>query len=377
MINVFQPSCGEEELAAVGEVFKSNWLGKGGKTSEFEKKFLDWLNITTGNTISVNSCTEALFQIMQAIGLGYGDEVILPTCHFVGTANAIASTGCKPVFCDIDPRTLNATAEFIEGSITSKTKAVCILHYGGLPCDMDDIVSLCNTKNLILIEDSATAIASSYKNRQCGTFGLAGTWSFDAMKILVCGDGGMIYTPDVDLAHKIRQQTYLGLMSPSGFANSVDTKWWEFQIDCFGRRSIMNDISAAIGITQLSRLPGFINKRKKLTKRYDELLGYFSWLSIPPNIPDHKTSSYYMYWIQLKTEEERNNLARYLRTNNIYSTFRYYPLHLVDLYKQTDVRLTNAEYSSRRTLCLPLHQSMNLDDIDFICTKIYEFKESK
>lgn len=377
MINVFQPSCGEEELAAIGEVFASSWLGKGPKTSRFEEEFLGWLHAGGGETIAVNCCTEGLFQTMRAIGLGRGDEVVLPTCHFVGTANAIASTGCKPVFCDVDPRTLNVTAEYIEDKLTPRTKAVCLLHYGGLPCDMDDILSLCKARSLLLVEDSATAIASSYKGLRCGTFGLAGAWSFDAMKILVCGDGGMIYTPDADLARKLRQETYLGLMSPSGFTNSVDAKWWEFQIDCLGRRAIMNDIAAAMGLTQLARLPGFIEARKKLAESYDAVLKDYSWLAIPPAIPDYKESSYYMYWIQLVTEADRDGLASFLRKNGVYSTFRYYPLHRVDLYGQTGAKLPAAEYASARTLCLPIHQSMSLDDIEFICAKIHDFKGCK
>lgn len=376
MINVFQPSCGVEELNAVNEVFQSNWLGKGKKTAAFEQGFLSWLHSSSGHALSVNCCTEALFQIMAALDLGANDEVILPTCHFVGTANAIASTGCKPVFCDIDSRSLNTTADYIESRITPKTRAVCLLHYGGVPCDMDDILSLCKAKNLTLIEDSATAIASTYKGKSCGTFGYASVWSFDAMKILVCGDGGMIYTPDADFAHKLKQHMYMGLMSQSGFSNSVDSKWWEFQIDCFGRRAIMNDISAAIGLEQLKKLPDFIQARKSLAEYYDIKLKDFSWFAIPPALPEHITSSYYMYWIQMENEADRDNLAGFLRKNNIYTTFRYYPLHHVDLYGQKDAKLPNAESASLRTLCLPLHQTMTFEDIDYICNKIYEYKGS-
>lgn len=373
MINVFQPCCGEEELNAVSQVFKSNWLGRGKKTNEFEKKFLEWLG-GVGYVISVSCCTEGLFQVMDTLGFKKGDEVILPTCHFVGTANAIAATGCRPVFCDIDERTLNVTAEHIERRLTSKTRGVCILHYGGLPCDIDDIKSLCDSKNIFLIEDAATAVASSYKGKACGTFGHAATWSFDAMKILVCGDGGMIYTSDEDLRHRIAQKLYLGLLSSSGFSNSVDSKWWEFQIDCFGRRAIMNDISAAIGLTQLTKLPSFIESRKMIAERYDELLKQISWIKTPPKIPKYKKSSYYMYWIQLESGEDRDKLAIYLRENGIYTTFRYYPLHRVKLYDHDGFKLSSADRASQRTLCLPLHQSVSFEDVDHICKTIYNFK---
>ena len=312
---------------------------------------------------------------MKCFDITEGDEVILPTCHFVGTANAIADTGAKVVFCDVDDRSLNTTAKYIEEKITSRTKAVCILHYGGVPCELDEIVKLCEEKNLILIEDTATAVASLYKGQACGTFGQAGLWSFDAMKILVCGDGGMICLKDEKNFYKLKQNLYLGLLSQSGFSNSVDSKWWEFQIDTFGRRGIMNDISSAIGLVQLQKLPSFIEKRKHIAELYDSILSNVEWLKIPPKIEDYKTSSYYMYWIQTNAKEDRDTLATYLRKNDIYTTFRYYPLHWVDLYGQKSVKLNNAEEAAYRTLCLPIHQSLSDDEVEKICDLIIKYKE--
>ena len=372
MINVFQPSLGNEELLAAEAVFKSNWLGKGAKTKLFEEKFKAWLD-ADGFTISVNSCTEGLFQVMKHF-VSAGDEVIMQTCSFVGAANAAAAPGAKVVFCDVDRRTLNATAEHIAEKITPKTKAVCILHFGGIPCEMDEIVSLCTEKNLVLIEDTATAVASRYKGKACGTFGAAGLWSFDAMKILVCGDGGMIYVRDADDLHALKQNMYLGLMSQSGFSNTVDSKWWEFQIDTFGRRSIMNDISCAIALVQLEKLPTFIEKRKHVAEIYDSLLSTEDWFDRPPAIKDYQASSYYMYHIQTKIPDDRDRLASFLRKNDVYTTFRYYPLHWVDLYEQKFQRLPEAEAAALCTLCLPIHQSLTDDEVEKICRLIKSFK---
>ena len=303
-----------------------------------------------------------------------GDEVIMPTCSFVGAANAVISCGAGVVFCDVDKRTLNATAESIEEKITPKTKAVCIIHFGGVPCEMDEIVKLCADKNIVLIEDSATAVSSFYKGKACGTFGQAGLWSFDAMKILVCGDGGMIYVKDEEKLKYLRQNMYLGLVSQSGFTNTVDSKWWEFQIDTFGRRSIMNDISSAIGLVQLEKLPEFIARRKKITELYDSLLADETWLDRPLKLKDYQISSYYMYHIQMKNPKDRDGLAKYLRENNIYTTFRYYPLHWVDMYEQKSEHLPNAETAALSTLCLPIHQTLSDEDVEFICQKIISFK---
>lgn len=372
MINIFQPSLGNEELRAISDVFASNWIGKGAKTAEFEKKFHEWLKNPSGSTYSINGCTSALFQLIENFDIKNGDEVILPTVSFIGAANAIAHTGAKPVFCDVDQRTLNATVESIEEKITPKTKAVIVLHYGGYPCDMDGILELCKSKNIICIEDAATSVASVYKGKACGAMGDAGTWSFDAMKILVTGDGGMVHIKDDVIAEKFLKNSYLGLLSKSGISNSVDNKWWEFDINCFGRRDIINDITAAIGIEQLKKLPGNIQVRKNIHNFYNDAFKNNAHFLVPPDLEEYMESSYYMYWIQMESEEERNALANYLRKQDIYTTFRYYPLHQVPFFACDD-HLPNAESASLKTLCIPMHQALTAEDTAYIVDKILKF----
>jgi len=372
VINVFQPALGDEELEAVGRVFKSNWVGKGKVTDEFETLFAQHIGVERNLVRSISCCTEGLFQSMILLGIGPGDEVILPTISFVGAGNAVASVGARPVFCDVDRRTLNATAEFIEAKITKRTKAVIILHYGGVPCEMDEICELLNRKGIYLIEDSACSVASRYKGKACGTFGDIGVWSFDAMKILVTGDGGMIYCKTPEMAQRVEELIYLGLKTKSGFSAKVDTRWWEFDISCYGRRAIMNDIASAIGIVQLRKLSDFIKRRKEIHEYYNCALGELDWLEIPPKVPDYMESSYYFYWIQTKPEI-RDRLAKYLRERGIYTTFRYYPLHWVKFYGAQDIRLPNAESAALSTLCIPIHQSLSNDDLDKIIESIYDF----
>ena len=262
MINIYQPSLGQEELDAIERVFKSNWLGKGKLTEKFVEKFSLKLKSHPNNFKTICSCTEGLFQSMNILEIEEGDEVILPSISFIGAANAIVSRGAKPIFCDVDSRTLNVSADDIEKNITKKTKAVIILHYAGVPCDMDEIVDLCDKHNIKLIEDNANSPISKYNNQFTGTIGDIGLWSFDAMKILVMGDGGLVYCKDVELAKRLDYEAYLGLKSASGFSNSIDTKWWEFDIELPGRRVIINDVTAAIGLEQLKKLDAFISRRK-------------------------------------------------------------------------------------------------------------------
>ncbi|MEM7533714.1 MAG: DegT/DnrJ/EryC1/StrS family aminotransferase [Chloroflexota bacterium] len=371
MINLFQPALGQAELDAVADVFASNWVGKGPKTALFEQQFAAHLGVDAAFIHSISCCTEGLFQAMTLLDIKAGDEVILPSISFVGAGNAIVASGATPVFCDVDPHTLNPTAEMIAAQMTPKTKAVMILHYGGVPCEMDAICALTQQHNLALIEDSACSVASTYQGKACGTMGDVGVWSFDAMKILVTGDGGMIYCRSEELAQRAEDQLMLGLQSKSGFSNDVDSRWWAFEVSGAERRGIMNDIASAIGIEQLKKLPTFIAQRRRITAMYNDALSNVSWVRRPPAIPPHMTSSYYFYWIQT-APDVRDDLAHYLRQHNIYTSFRYYPLHRVQFY-ENDAHLPHTEIAADTTLCLPLHQALTDNDIGYIVDHVKNF----
>jgi len=379
MINIYQPSVGKEELDAVKEVFESNWLGKGPKTDEFianiSKKLITsnisgiaYANASVDNLMTISSCTEGIFQIMDLLDIKEGDEVILPSISFVGVANAVVYKNATPIFCDVDKHTLNPTIEHIQEKITDKTKAIVVLHYAGVPCDINNIADLCKEKNIILIEDNANSPFTRLNNKNTGTYGTFGVWSFDAMKILVTGDGGLIYSNPKNI-EKLKQLSYLGLETPSGLSNPIDKKWWEFEVSMPGRRSVTNDIQAAIGIEQLKKVDGFISRRKEIHEMYSINLSNLDWIKLPV-IPNNVDSSYYMYHIQV---DNRDEFAKYLKQNEIYTTFRYYPLHWVDFYKSNAV-LPNTEYAATHTLCLPIHQSLSNKDVMYIINAIKQFK---
>lgn len=377
MINVMQPSLGQEELEALEETFKSNWIGKGPKVKEFEEKYAKHLGSKRENVVSTNCCTEGLFIWPDIFGLKEGDEVIVPTISFIGAGTSVCAHKLKLVFCDVDPRTLNARASDIEKVITSKTKAVLLLHYGGIPCEMDEIMALAKKHNLIVIEDSAPGIWSKYKGRHIGTIGDMGMWSFDAMKILVCGDGSMLHFKDPAMREKAEKLMYFGLETKSGYENSVAQKWWEFDVSCFGHRAIMNDLTATIALTQFDKLPAFFQRRKHIHELYNKYLSKLDWLDLPPELPDYCETSYYFYHIQIKGDY-RDALAKYLRENGIYTTYRYYPLHRVPGFqKVVEIgEYPGADYAADHTLCLPLHQGLSDEDVSLITSKIKLFGEN-
>ena len=372
MINIFQPSVGVEELESIKDIFKSNWIGLGSKTDELEKKLSLKLGVSSENVTLTNSCSEAIFQVFEYIVFD-GEEVILPSMSFLGAGNASLEVGAIPVFCEVDERTLNPSVEDIESKISSKTKAVFITHYGGLPCDIDGIVKLCDKYNLILIEDNAGSPFSKYKGKNVGIFGDFGVWSFDPLKVMTMSDGGLIYSKSKDDMVKLKEQRYLGLKSSTGFSNKIDKKWWEFEISTHGRRSIVNDLSSTLGLEQLKKVDKFIERRKEIACFYDESFRILDWLKTPPKFPAYVESSYYFYWIQV--EKNRDELARYLKENEIYTTFRYYPLHLLDYYKEFKTDLPITEKVMMNTLLLPIHQSLSDDDITKVVKTIKKFGE--
>ncbi len=359
LLNVFSPTLGQDELLAIADSFASGWIGKGPKVDEFERAWAEHIGVDAASVVSVNSCTEGLFQAIQLLGIGKGDEVIIPTIHFVGAAQAVLSAGAKPVFCDVDSKTLNTNAQFIWDKVTQRTVAIILNHYGGLPCDMFEIRRL-GYEHIRIIEDAACAPASTYNGQAAGTFGDIGVWSFDAMKIISTGDGGMMYIRNRKLADRARKQIYLGTGTVSGLS-SDKAQWWEFDVEVEGaRRSVMNDIAAGIGLEQLKKLPQYIERRIYLNSFYNGMLG----ISIDRDLLD---DSFYFYWIQTP---KRDELACYLKEQGIYTTFRYWPLHLA--YKTGD-SLPNAEKAAREALLLPLHCGLSDDDVEFVCEKVKSF----
>lgn len=372
MINVFQPSLGDEELDAVRAVFESNWIGKGARVDEFERTFAKHIGTGAEHVMSVNSCTEATFIAMALAGVGPGSEVVVPTVSFVGVANAVAAHGARPVFCDVDPRSLNPTAEHVEAALTSATKAVIALHYGGHPGDIERIAALCRARGVLLVEDAANAVASTSGGRACGTFGDFGVWSFDHGKIAVSVDGGMLYARDPRHVERGRKLAYFGLEAFSGFsqAERAASRWWDIEVSEFARRSVMNDVLAAIGCVQLRRLGGFLERRRKIVERYDRELAGIAGLLLPPPLPLSHTSSHYFYWVQM-AGEIRDGVAADLYRRGIYTTLRYPLLHKVAAYG-ADVRLPGAERAAATTLCLPLHQGLSEADVTTVVDAVTE-----
>jgi len=371
MIQIFTNTLRDEELKAVQEAFQSGWIGFGPKTKEFEKKFSERINAQ--NCLMVNSASAATYLVLKALGIGKDDEVIIPTINFVACPSSVIELGGKPVFADVDTKYFNLIPEEIERLRTNKTKAIILLHYGGHPCRFDEIKNY--AKDLMIIEDSANSILSKYHDKYCGTLGDAGFFSFDAMKTLSTGDGGAIIVKDKKHYESIESLRFLGLApkKTSGMDSLIEKNqhWWEIELREISNRFLMNDIAASIGLEQLKKVDSFIQRRKQIWNIYQTELKDIDEIILPPESLLNTESSYYLYWIKVKNGR-RDQLAHYLVENDIYVTFRYYPLHLVKIYN-ANVALPNSEKILNEALNIPLHQNLSDSDVGKIISTIKKF----
>lgn len=371
MIHLVRPQVGEEELRGVAEVFQSRWLGVGPRTMAFEAGFAEHIGVESDNVVFVNSGTAALFLAMQTLDLREGDEVVLPSASFVAAANAIMSCGARPVFCDVDERTLNPTLDDIEAALTPRTRAVIVLHYGGYPGDIARIAAYCRDRGIALVEDAACSVASQVDGKAVGSFGDLAIWSFDAAKVLVTGDGGMLYARDRRQAERARRMAYHGLVHARGYGDAAGARdrWWEPELSEVGCRFIGNDLTAAIGIVQLRRLPELVGRRKEIAESYDRALKDVRGVTLPPPLPPGHESTHYYYWVQVE-QAIRDAVASKLFAAGIYTTFRYAPLHKVPLYGSTDRTFPKAERAAERTLCIPIHPGLDDLDVETVVTEL-------
>jgi dTDP-4-amino-4,6-dideoxygalactose transaminase len=368
VINLFQPSVGSAELDTVREVFGSNWLGAGTRLERFERLLSQYIGRPPAQVLTVSSCTEGLFQAMAALGLEPGDEVVMPTVSFLGAAHAVRATGARVVLCDVDPRTLNPTVDHIEAVIGPSTKAVSILHYGGAPGAVIEIAELAEQENLTLVEDAACSLGSFVDGEACGTFGDIGVWSFDPVKLLTTGDGGMIWCRDEAIAARISHAIRLGVGS-SGLQRAIASRWWEIDPSGIGRRATMNDVAAAIGLAQLEQLPDFLRQRREIAATYDSQLAEIPWLTVPDR-RDPQGAVFY-YWIQV-SPGLRDRLATHLLQHDVYTNFRYWPLHMTRMYGGEGM-FPGAESAAMSTLLLPVHQGLTDREVERVVDAIRAF----
>ncbi len=368
MISVFGCSVGDEEKSIVAKTIESQWLGMGSQVDKFESQIKKKFSIK--NFIMVDSGSNALFMAIKLLNLPKDSEIILPSFTWVSCAQAILLAGHKPVFCDVDLRTMNVTKELIKERVTKKTKAIMIVHYAGLPVNMNEIKEL----GLPIIEDAAHAIYSKYKGEQCGTIGDVGIYSFDSVKNLTCAEGGGLVTKDVSKINRAKTLRYCGI-GKSGFQNASSggsaERWWEYDITEPFIKMLPNNISASIGLGQLKKIDSLQDIRANIWKLYNENLSDIDEVITPLDVSEKDSRhSYFTYCIRVKN---RDALAKFLLNHDIYTTLRYHPLHMNALYNQQHIELKNSIILNKEALSLPIHPRISKSDVAKICSLIRNF----
>ena len=348
MISVFGSLIGDEEIANVMACMRSQWMGFGKNVEIFEKKYMEKYHLPS--FAMVDSGSNALYMAVKLLDLPHGSEIILPSFTWVSCAQAILLAGHRPVFCDVDHRTMNVRREDVEAKVTGKTAAVMVVHYAGLAVDMDPILSL----GYPVIEDAAHAVDSTYKGNPCGAIGDVGIFSYDAVKNLTVGEGGGITARLPARIERAKVMRYCGI-GKSGFDSAVanaggKARWWEYNIQEPFIKMLPTNIAAGIGIAQLDRIDTLQKIRADIWRHYQDEFGRLGWITTPVDAQPGDRHSYFTYCMRMP---KRDDLAHYLLDNDVYTTVRYHPLHMNPLYKQMDVRLKNSEVLNDDCLSIP------------------------
>ncbi len=365
-----KPNFSEQEIEAVTRVMRSGWVGMGAETLAFEQELSEYLDVPF--VITVSSCTDALFLSLLVEGIQSGDEVICPSLTWCSTADVILHLGAKVVFCDVDPDTLCVTPELIQKKLSPRTKAVMVVHYGGLAVDVDAIRAVL-PENIVIIEDAAHALGSKYdKGKSVGASGNLTCFSFYANKNLSTAEGGAIALFNIDKAERLKALRLHGISNDAWkrFKDSKALIVSEFLE--LGYKMNYTDLHACIGRIQLKRQSEFYQVRLESAKYYRKKLG-----SIEPSLKFqsnilHSNHARHLFVIQLPLEEmncSRDEFVQALKRNNVGASIHYRPLHTVSHYN-CHSNLDNTENIYERILTVPISSSISLDDAAYVTEQI-------
>ncbi len=356
---VYQPSLGKKEKENVLECLDSTWISSKGKfITQFENSFSEFIGVK--HSAAVCNGTVAIHVALLALGIGEGDEVIVPSFTYIASVNAIKYTGAKPVFVDSDLNTWQIDSTKIEDRITKNTKAILVVHLYGQPCEMDAILSIAKKHKLYIVEDCAEAFGSLYKGKHVGTFGDVSTFSFFGNKTITTGEGGMVVTNDLTLHEKVVHLKGQGL-----------AKDREYYHDIVGYNYRMTNICAAIGCAQLERANELIEKKILIAKWYEEKLK-----DLPVVFHSQVGNVKHTFWmisILLNDSEERNKIRLHLKENGIETRPAFHPVHLMPMYFKEGFALPVAENLGSRGINLPSYPELSETDVDYICNQIKTF----
>jgi perosamine synthetase len=357
------PLVGEEEARAVYDVVLSGWLSAGPNVPLFEAAMAHLVGVP--HAVAFCNGTVALHAILTALGVGPGDEVIVPDITFISTATAVLHAGATPVLCDVLEDSLNIDPAAAERLVTPQTRAIIPVHYAGQSADMDEVLALAERHGIDVIEDAAEAHGAVYKGREVGAFGKAAMFSFTPQKNVTTGEGGMVTTSDADLAEKLQ-----------ALRNHGSKQTYVYEMLGFNYR--MTEMQAAIGVRQLERLAGFLEHKLQMARLLDEAISAVPGLRSPAVLPE-RTHTYQMYTVTFDEAHanDRDPLRDHLEAAGIQTRICFPPLHqqpILAAYAPKDGRLATSTGLGTRILSLPFHNRMDETKIAYLAETLATFK---
>jgi len=372
MIPVCEPTLGGNELDYVTDCIKTNWISSAGKyIKEFEDKFSRFCNAKYG--VACSNGTTAIHLALESLGIGKGDEVIIPSFTMIATANAVIYSGAKPVLVDSEKETWNIDPRLIEEKITEKTKAIIPMHTYGHPCDIDPIIEIAKKHNLKIMEDAAEAHGAEYKGRKVGSLGDCAAFSFYANKIITTGEGGMVVTNDLEVAEKAK------LLRNHAFTEA------RFVHEELGFNYRLTNMQAAIGVAQMEKAEEMVEARIRNAGIYHDLLKDVDGITLPPK-KDWAKNVYWMYGVLIEKEFglKKDDVREQLKQKGIDTRSFFFPIHKQPLYQKEDERFPALEGSYpvseelyEKGFYLPSSSSLTKDQIKEVVEKIIEIKNGE
>lgn len=353
----------EDDIAAVAEVLRSGWLTTGPKVAEFERAFAEFTG--SKEAVAVSSGTAALHAAVYALGIGPGDEVIVPPMTFAATANCVVFQGATPVFADVDPDTLLIDPDRVCACITPRTQAVIAVDYAGQPCDYDALRQICDRYELALVADACHALGATYKGRKVGTLADLTAFSFHPVKHITTGEGGMVTTGDGDLAKRMRVFRNHGITADHRERAAHGT--WYYEMTDLGYNYRITDFQCALGLRQLAKLPAWLKRRREIAEQYTKALETVPGVA-PLDVRAHVTHAYHLYVVRVQAD--RTRVFRALRERGIGVNVHYIPVHLHPFYRRRFATRAGlcpaAEKAYGEILSLPMFPKMSNAEVDSV-----------
>ena len=373
MIPYGRQTIDEDDINAVVDVLKSDYLTTGPKIAEFEQAVASYTGAKYA--VAISNGTSALHAACFAAGIGQGDEVITTPLTFAASANCVLYCGGTPVFADVDPYTYNIDPKDIRKKITDKTKAIIAVHLAGQPCDMDEIHSIAQEHNLIVIEDGAHALGSVYKGKKVGCLSDMTTFSFHPVKPITTGEGGMIMTDNEELYKRLVLFRSHGITRDNSMMTRNEGPWFYQQLD-LGYNYRITDIQCALGCSQMRKLDKFLKRRRELVERCNNAFIECDNIVTPYQLPDTQ-SGWHLYIVQVKNHD-RKQVFETLRDKGIGVNVHYIPVYMHPYYREhgyKDVHCANAEEIYSHIISLPLYPGLTDEQQDYVIDTLKQLCE--